>query len=359
MTRLPKRFVDERFEFSKLLSGSKEQHPRWWRCLQATTGAMPDAVGKAFVKDVIPAGTKERVLVLVDNVIRTLREDIGELDWMSPETKKLAVNKLDKMTEHIAYPDKPIDYSALHLTGNEIFGDAKLAAAHFEKHRDLNKIGKPTDHQEWHTSAMITNAFYEPEDNSITFPAGILMPPFFDVKADDAVNYGGIGAVIGHEMTHGFDDEGRNFDEHGNLKDWWIPADAEKFNKLGQCIVDEYSSFVAVDNLHENGKLEEGESIADLGGTVISHRAFMKTAEAKAGKPIDGMTPDQRFYAAYGELWEQNLRPEQARTYALTDPHPLAPFRVMGTLGNLADFAKAYQCKPDSPMVRATRCKIW
>jgi putative endopeptidase len=206
---------------------------------------------------------------------------------------------------------------------------------------------------------MITNAYYEPSDNSITFPAGILFPPFFDVKADDAVNYGGIGVVVGHEMTHGFDDEGRNFDARGNLKDWWTKEDSDHFAERGKCIADEYDGFVAIDDLHENGKLEEGEAIADLGGGKISYAAFQKTAQAKAGKPIDGLTPDQRFFAAFAQIWEANIRPEQARTSALTDPHPLPNFRVGGTLGNLPDFAKAYQCKPDAPMVRKDICKIW
>jgi predicted metalloendopeptidase len=356
---LPKRFVDEQFDFSRNLSGAKEQRPRWQRCIRQTTAAMPDAVGKAFVKNLVPEGTKERMLKLVHNVRQTLREDIQQLDWMGPETKKLATAKLDKMTEHIAYPDKPIDYSALKLTGDESFGDAKIAARKFEEHRDLNKIGKPTNHNEWQMSAMITNAYYEPSDNSITFPAGILFSPFFDVKADDAANYGGIGVVIGHEMTHGFDDEGRNFDAKGNLKDWWTKEDAENFGKRGECIAKEYDGFVAIDDLHENGHLEEGEAIADLGGTSIAYRAFQKTAEAKSGKPIDGLTPDQRFFAAFAQIWAQNTRPEEARTRALSDPHPIANFRVVGTVGNVPAFAKAYSCPDTSPMLRKEQCKIW
>jgi predicted metalloendopeptidase len=356
---LPQRFIDEQFDFSRVLTGAKELRPRWQRCLRATAGAMPDAVGKAFIKNLVPAGTKERMVKMVHNIRETLREDIQTLDWMSPETKKFATQKLDKMTEHIAYPDHPIDYSALTIAPDELYGDAVAAAEHFEEHRDLAKIGKPTNHDEWEMSAMITNAYYNPPDNSITFPAGILFPPFFDVRADDAVNYGGIGVVIGHEMTHGFDDEGRNYDEKGNLTDWWTKSDAENFAKRGECIASEFSDFVAIDDLHENGKLEEGEAIADLGGATISYRAFQKTPEAKSGKPVDGMTPDQRFYAAFAQIWEQNIRPEQARTQALSDPHPLARFRVIGTIGNVPNFAKAYQCKPDSPMVRKDVCKIW
>jgi predicted metalloendopeptidase len=356
---LPKRFVDEQFEFSKLLTGAKELRPRWQRCVRSVKGAMPDAVGKLFVKTFVAPGTKERTLALVKNVRQLLREDIQTLDWMGAETKKKATEKLDKMTEHIAYPDKPIDYSALKIAENELFGDVVLAADKFETHRDLKKIGKPTDHNEWHMSAMETNAYYEPSDNSITFPAGILFSPFFDVNVDDAVNYGGIGVVIGHEMTHGFDDEGRNFDAKGNLTDWWTKEDADKFEARGKCIRDEYSAFVAVDDVHEKGEVEEGEAIADLGGTVIAHRAFLKTPEAKAGKPIDGLTPDQRFYAAFGQIWAQNIRPEEARNRALTDPHPLANFRVIGTIGNIPEFAKAYQCQPNAAMVRKDVCKIW
>jgi predicted metalloendopeptidase len=356
---LPKRYIDESFEFTKLLSGAKELRPRWQRCVRSVKAAMPDAVGKVFVKNFVPAGTKERMLALVKNVRETLREDIQDLDWMSAPTKKLATAKLDKMTEHIAYPDKPIDYSALKISDNELYGDVTMAVDKFAEKRDLKKIGKPTDHNEWHMSAMETNAYYEPSDNSITFPAGILAPPFFDVKADDAVNYGGIGVVIGHEMTHGFDDEGRNFDGKGNLTDWWTKEDADKFQARGKCIQDEYSAFIAVDDVHEKGDVEEGEAIADLGGTVIAHRAFLKTPEAKAGKEIDGLTPDQRFYAAFGQIWAQNIRPEEARNRALTDPHPLANFRVIGTVGNIPEFAKAYQCSPTAPMVRKEICKIW
>ena len=356
---LPKKFVDEQFEFTRLLSGAKEQRPRWQRCVRAVKGAMPDAVGKVFVKNFVPAGTKERMNALVHNVRQTLREDIQDLDWMSTATKKLATAKLDKMTEHITYPDKPIDYAALKVPDNALYGDVVRAALKFEEHRDLKKIGKPTDHDEWHMSAMETNAYYEPSDNSITFPAGILFAPFFDVKADDAVNYGGIGIVIGHEMTHGFDDEGRHFDASGNLKDWWTKEDADKFDARGKCIADEFDGFVAVDDVHEQGKLEEGEAIADLGGTVIAHRAFLKTPQAKAGKAIDGLTPDQRFYASFAQIWSQNIRPEEARTRAMSDPHPLANFRVVGTIGNVPGFATAYQCGPTSPMVRKEVCKIW
>jgi endothelin-converting enzyme/putative endopeptidase len=356
---LPKRFVDEQFEFTKLLSGAKEQRPRWQRCVRAVKGAMPDAVGKLFVKNFVPEGTKERMTALVHNVRQTLREDIQDLDWMSPPTKKLATAKLDKMTEHIAFPDKPIDYTALKIADNELYGDVIRAATKFEEKRDMKKIGKPTNHDEWQMSAMETNAYYNPPDNSITFPAGILFAPFFDVKADDAVNYGGIGVVIGHEMTHGFDDQGRNYDAKGNLKDWWTKEDADKFAARGKCISDEFDGFVAVDDVHENGKLEEGEAIADLGGTVIAHRAFLKTPEAKAGKPIDGLTPDQRFYASFGQIWAQNIRPEEARNRALSDPHPLANFRVVGTIGNVPGFASAYQCGPNAAMVRKDICKIW
>jgi putative endopeptidase len=296
---LPKRFVDEQLAFGKLLSGAKELRPRWQRCIREVTVAMQDAVGKAFVKNFVPAGTKERTLALVHRIRSTLREDIQELDWMGSGTKQKAIEKLDAMAEHVAYPDNPIDYSVLKLTGDEFYGDASLKASRFEERRILAKIGKPTDHNEWRDSALTTSAFYNRADNSIHFTAGILMPPYFDVNADDAVNYGRIGIVIGHEMTHGFDDSGRHYDAKGNLTDWWTTTDAENFGKLGQCIVDQFNGFVAIDDVHENGKLEEGEAIADLGGVTISHRAFLDTDEAKSGKLIDGMTPDQRFFAAF------------------------------------------------------------
>ncbi|GIL41723.1 metallopeptidase [Rhodospirillales bacterium TMPK1] len=355
---LPKAFVDEAFAFRKQLTGAKELQPRWKRCTIATTGAMPDAVGKAFVTKAVDPETKARALKMVQNLRATLAEDIKTLDWMGAATKQQAAVKLDKMAEQIVNPNVWIDYSALQPTEPFYASNLRGARAWEVKH-ELAKIGKPTSKDEWQMSPMITNAYYEPLINVIVFPAGILMPPFFDAKADDAVNYGGIGAVIGHEMTHGFDDQGRQYDSDGLLRDWWTKEDGKRFNAKAQCIVDQFSGYTVVDDVKENGKLVQGESIADLGGLAVAYRAFQKTEQAKKGEKIDNLTPEQRFFLSYGQIWAENSRPEFARLQALTDPHPAAKFRVNGTVSNLAEFAKAFQCKPGSAMVRATACKIW
>jgi putative endopeptidase len=356
---LPKRFVDESFAFDRRLTGAKEQQPRWKRCVAATTNAMPDAVGRAFVQANIDPRTKSRVEAMLVNIRAALKETLQSLDWMSAATKERALAKANAVTQLVAWPEKPRDYGALKVDAAEVYAANQASARAFEVARQRAKIGKPPTREEWTFAASIVNAQYSSLYNRILFPAGILQPPFFDPNADDAVNYGGIGAVIGHELTHGFDDSGRKFDAKGVLSDWWEPADADRYNTRAQCIVDQFDSYVGIDNVHHQGRLVQGEAIADLGGLTISYRAFQKTAQAKAGKKIDGMTPDQRFFLSFGQIWAQSIRPEAIRTRLLTDPHPLARFRVIGTLSNMPQFAKAFGCKQDDAMVRQTACKIW
>lgn len=358
---LSKPFVDAHFDFyGKTLTGTKTLLPRWKRCVRATDGAIGMALGKQYVAVAFPPSSKARAMTMVNNLIDTLHSDLSTLSWMSPPTRKFAIAKLNLYMKKIGYPVKWRDYSALHIVPGPYVENVNRANV-FEFHRELNKIGKPVDRTEWGMTPPTVNAYYNPLMNEIVFPAGILQPPFFNPQADDAVNYGAIGAVIGHEMTHGFDDEGRQFDAHGNMVDWWTPEDAERFKTRAQCIVDQFNSFVVEDHLHENGKLVEGESIADLGGLTIAYAAFQKTAEAKSGRKIDGFTPDQRFFLGFAQIWATNARPQFQRLLTQTDEHALPRFRVNGPLSNLPAFAHAWNCTAGDPMVRppAKQCKIW
>ena len=359
---LPKKFVDEDFDFfGRQLTGSQQILPRWQRCVQMTDGELGEALGQFYVKQYFPPEAKARALALVRNLLDTLRDDLSTLDWMSEPTRQQALHKLDAMTLKIGYPDKWRDYSAYHVARvpyveNAMHGDE------FEFARDLAKIGKPVDRTEWHMSPPTVNAYYSAQRNEIVFPAGILQPPYFDATADDALNYGAIGSVMGHEMTHGFDDQGARFDADGTLKNWWTPEDLKNFHERGQCIVDEFDGFEVEPGLHENGKLEEGEAIADLGGLVIAHAAFERTLAGKpAPAPIDGFTAEQRFFLGYSRDWSVNYRPESQRLHAKTDSHPLNFLRVDGTIPNVPAFAKAWGCSEKSAMVRppAMRCRIW
>jgi predicted metalloendopeptidase len=280
---------------------------------------------------------------------------------MSPATRVQALKKLNAITNKIGYPDKWRDYSAFHVTRasyvTNIFGGWE-----FEFHRQLNKVGKPVDRSEWDMSPPTVNAYYNPQLNEIVFPAGILQPPFFDFTADDAVNYGAMGSIIGHEMTHGFDDQGSQFDGEGNLKNWWTPEDKKNFDDRGGCVANQFNAFAVEDNLHETGKLVEGESIADLGGLAIAYAAYEKSLEGKMRPPdIEGYSPEQRFFIGYAQGWEEKLRPEYARMLTQVDPHPLPKFRVLGPLSNMEAFAKAFHCKEGDAMVRpeGSRCGIW
>jgi len=359
---LPKRFVEENFDFyGRQLTGSKELLPRWQRCVQATDRELGEALGQYYVQRYFPPEAKARALEMVKNIMAALREDLQTLDWMSPETREQATKKLLMMNLKIGYPEKWRDYSK-YAVDRGPYVENVLRGNEFEFTRDIAKIGRPVDRSEWGMTPPTVNAYYFAPLNEIVFPAGILQPPFFDPRADDAINYGGIGSVIGHEMTHGFDDEGAKFDGNGNLKNWWTAEDLKNFQARGECIVRQFSSYEIEPGLHGNGKLEEGESIADLGGLTISYAAFKQTPEGRANQPsIDGFTPEQRFFLGWGQIWEENIRPEYARLIAKTNEHPLNRFRTNGPLSNTPAFAKAFDCSADSKMVRpaSERCRIW
>jgi putative endopeptidase len=359
---LSAKFVDEDFNFNgKVLTGTKENLPRWKRCVQGTDRALGEAVGQVYVEKNFPPAAKERMLTLVKNMVAALREDITTLSWMSPTTRQQAITKLEAFARKIGYPDKWRDYTTLKIDRGSLVENSFHARA-FEAKRNLNKIGKPLDRTEWGMTPPTVNAYYNPSMNEIVFPAGILQSPFFDPNADDAVNYGAIGAVIGHEMTHGFDDQGAQFDAEGNLKNWWTEDDLKNFKGRTECVVNEFNSFVVdeKENLHQNGKLVVGEAVADLGGLTIAYAAFQKSLE---GKPrpadIDGFTPEQRFFLGFAQVWAGSARPEFERLQTNTDPHPLPRFRVNGTVSNMPQFAQAFGCKTGEPMVRADRCQIW
>ncbi|HXQ35999.1 MAG TPA: M13 family metallopeptidase, partial [Anaerolineales bacterium] len=353
-------FVDEDFNFNrKILQGATENLPRWKRCVAATNNALGEAVGQVYVQKAFPPSAKARVLDMIKNLKAALRSDISTLSWMGDNTRKQALIKLDAIVDKIGYPDKWIDYSTMKVD-RSTFVVNRLRATEFAERRDLAKIGKPVDRLEWIIPPQIVNAGYNPQNNEIIFPAGILQSPLFDPTADDAVNYGGMGAIIGHELTHGFDDEGRQFDARGNLADWWTPDDRKAFDERAQCIIDQFNGYEVEQGLNQKGELVVGESIADLGGLTIAYAALQKSMEGKPRpKNIDGFTPEQRFFLAYAHNWATNMRPEYARFLAAQDPHPLAKFRANGPLSNMPEFAEAFQCKTGSPMVRAKRCQIW
>jgi putative endopeptidase len=355
-------FVDEDFHFKGMvLTGTKEILPRWKRCVRSTDAALGEALGEVYVKKVFPPEAKARALTMVKNLEAALADDIKTLPWMSEATRQQALTKLNSITNKIGYPDKWRDYSAYDVRRESYVANV-FGASQFEFHRDLNKVGKPVDRTEWGMSPPTVNAYYNPQLNEIVFPAGILQPPFFDFNADDALNYGSMGAVIGHEMTHGFDDEGSQFDGQGNMKNWWTADDKKNFDDRGACVASQFDGFFVEDKLHENGKLVEGESIADLGGLAISYAAYEKSLEGKLRpRDIDGYSPEQRFFVGYAQSWSENIRPEYARMLTNVDPHPLPEFRVIGPLSNMEAFAKAFHCQEGDPMVRpaGSRCGIW
>jgi putative endopeptidase len=352
-------FVQENFDFyGKQLSGTKELQPRWKRCAQSANQSLGEALGEVYVQKYFPPEAKARAKEMVNNLIAALRSDIPTLSWMGPETKKQALAKLEAFNVKIGYPDKWRDYSKLSIDRGSYLANVRRSQE-FEEDRDLAKIGKPVDRSEWGMTPPTVNAYYNATFNEIVFPAGILQPPFYDPNADDAVNYGGMGAVIGHEISHGFDDRGSQFDGQGNLRNWWTPDDRKNFDERGQCIVDQFNSYEVEPGLHQNGKLVLGESIGDLGGLSIAYAAYEKSIEGKRPKDIDGFTPEQRFFLGWAQVWGTNQRTEAARLQTNTDPHPLARFRGNGPISNLEAFAKAFGCKKGDPMVREHSCKIW
>jgi putative endopeptidase len=359
---LPKRFVDENFDFySKTLTGATEILPRWRRCVQATDQQLGEDLGQFYVERAFPPEAKAKALAMVHNLVDALRTDLSTLDWMSPATREQASTKLNAIKLKIGYPDKWRDYSAFTVDRGPYVQNV-IRGNDFGSAYDLGKIGKPVDRAVWGMTPPTVNAYYNSTRNEIVFPAGILQPPFYDPNRDDAMNYGGMGAVIGHELTHGFDDQGSKFDAQGNLKNWWTPEDLKNFQARGECIVKQFDSFEVEPGLHENGKLVEGESIADLGGLTIAYAAFQQTLEGKpAPAPIDGFTADQGFFLGWAQVWASNMRPEYARMIVNTNPHPLDSYRVNAPLSNSPAFAKAFSCAADSKMVRpeGTRCRIW
>jgi len=352
-------FVQENFNFyGKTLSGTKELQPRWKRCVQSTNANLGEALGEVYVEKYFPPEAKARAKEMVNNLVAALGADIPTLAWMGPETKKQAIAKLEAFTVKIGYPDKWRDYSKLVVTRTSYNENVQRGRA-FEEARQLAKIGKPVDRLEWGMTPPTVNAYYNPTFNEIVFPAGILQPPFYDPKADDAVNYGGMGAVIGHEISHGFDDEGAKFDGQGNLHDWWTAEDRKNFEEHTGCVIKQFDSYEVEPGLHQNGKLVLGESIGDLGGLAIAYAAYEKSIEGNRPKDIDGFTPEQRFFLGWAQVWGTNMRAEFARLQTNTNPHPLPQFRANGPLSNMEAFAKAFGCKKGDPMVRDDACKIW
>jgi len=360
-TTLSAKFVQEDFNFSgKYLQGTKEIQPRWRRCIVSTDRALGEALGQLYIQKTFTPAARARAQEMVKNLVEALRSDLTTLSWMSDETRKKAISKLDAFIRKIGYPDKWRSYEALQVSRGPFYNNT-ISARQFEVKRNLGKIGKPVDKTEWGMSPPTVNAYYNPSINEIVFPAGILQPPFYDPKADDAFNYGGIGVVIGHEMTHGFDDSGARFDADGNLAMWWTPDDFKKFKERTDCVVNQFDSYEVEPGLHQNGKLVVGESVADLGGLAVAYAAYQKSLNGKKPRVIAGFTPEQRFFLGYAQIWAQNIRPEAARLRVATDPHPLGRFRVNGPLSNMPLFATAFQCKAGDPMVRPAdkRCQIW
>jgi len=352
-------FEDARFDFySKYLRGIPQIEPRWKRCEGQVDRYLGEALGQEFVARTFAPDTKQKAVVMTQQIEQAMQQEIEALDWMSPATKQAAVAKLHLVYNKIGYPDKWRDYSTLTIAPNDYFGNV-LRAHTFNEKRDWAKVGKPVDRNEWFMSPPTVNAYYDPQMNDINFPAGVLQPPLYDPKEDDAPNYGNTGATIGHELTHGFDDEGRQFDGQGNLKDWWTAADAKGFEDRINCLRDQYANYVIVDDIHINSKLTSGEDVADLGGTLLAWLAWKKQTAGMHLEDKDGFTPDQRFFIGMGQWACENERPENLRLHAITDPHSPGKYRINGIVSDLPQFAQAFGCKAGQPMVSAKVCKIW
>lgn len=358
---LSKAFVNARFNFyGKTLHGQPTQPDRWKRIANNVDGSLGELLGQLWVKRYFPAEAKERMLTLVDNLQKVYRERIQKLDWMAPQTKEVALVKLDKFVKKIGYPDKWKDYSDVDVNRTAYFENVQSARRH-QSREDFKKINKPVDKTEWGMTPPTVNAYANPSFNEVVFPAGILQFPFFDKDADDAINYGAIGMVIGHEMTHLFDDQGRQYDADGNLRDWWTKADADKFKAKTQVVVNQYNNYTVLDNLHLNGQLTLGENLADLGGLNLSYQAFKLTDQGKGSTKIDGFTPDQRFFLGYAQVWRIKVRDETQRVGVQTDPHSPEKFRVDGPLSNFDPFYATFGVKPGQKLYRpeAERARVW
>ena len=359
---MPHKIDEEVFHFyGQILAGQQQQQPRWRRCVTSTDGDLGEALGQAFVERAFGAEGKERTLKMVNALESSLERDINDLPWMTAATKQQALVKLHKVTNKIGYPDQWRDYSSLKIVRGDALGNS-LRSNEFESKRQLAKIGKPVDPAEWLYSPPTVNAYYYPPQNNINFMAGILQPPFYEQTMDDAVNFGAIGVVIGHELTHGFDDQGRQYDAEGNLRDWWAPEDEKGFKERTDCEVKEYNDFTVSGGEHINGSLTLGENTADNGGLRIAYMALMDALAkegADAQKPIDGFTPEQRFFLGFGQIWCSNATPQALRLQVQTNPHSPGEFRVNGSVSNFEGFSKAFGCKAGQPMVRANSCRVW
>jgi putative endopeptidase len=353
-------FVNRSFEFTKVLTGQKEITPRWQRMSSALDRGLGELVGQLYVKKYFTQASKDRMLALVKNVQETFGERINRLTWMSDSTKQQALIKLHAIVNKIGFPDKWETYPGVVISRNDFYGNIQSINA-FRYNKMMDHMGKPVDKTQWGMTPPTINAYYNPRNNEIAFPAGILQFPFYNFGADDAVNYGGAAAAIGHELTHGFDDQGRQFAADGNMKDWWTSADADKFNALAQKVVDQYDAFSVNDSLHVNGKLTLGENLADLGGLNIAYEAFKKTPEGKSGKKIDGFTPDQRFFLSWAQVWRDNTLPEYASQLILTDPHSPGKYRCNAPISNMDSWYNAFDIKPGDKMYKpeTDRIKIW
>ena len=358
---LSSRFVTEEFEFNfKYLRGAKEMQPRWKRCVQFTDRDLGEALGQAYVRKVFSPELKQSTSEMTKRIEAAMEQRINQLDWMSQQTKEQAMAKLHAIRNKIGYPDKWRDYSTVKIVRTDFLGNVQRTTE-FERHRRLNKIGQAVDRTEWGMTPPTVNAYYNPQMNDINFPAGVLQPPLYDAKIDDAPNYGDTGGTIGHELTHGFDDEGSKFDALGNLREWWTKDDRQKFEERTQCVADQYAGYVVVDDIHINSKLTLGEDVADLGGEILAFNAWKDATRNKGLQPVDGLTPDQRFFVGFAQWACDNERPENMRVRAATDPHSPARYRINGVVVNMPEFAHAFSCKADQPMVKPAEkvCKVW
>jgi putative endopeptidase len=347
-------FVNEEFKFSSRFSGAKALLPRWKRCLQVTDSSIGEALGQAYVGKTFPPSARTRAKTVIDDIRASFGERVRKLDWMSAATKRQALNKLALMGEKVGYPEHWRDYSRLESAEGPFVLNLERANE-FEWKRTINRPGMPVDTTEWGITVPTVNAYYDPTKNEVVFPAGALAPQTFDPAADDAANYGALGGSwAGHELTHGFDDEGRHYDAKGNLRDWWTPSDSAHFTREAQKVVDQFDGYIQVDTVHVNGKLTLGENIADYGGLLTAYDALQR-ALARKGRPgpIDGFTPEQRFFLGYAQSWRVHTRPEAMRSRVTVDPHAPERWRTNGPLSNMASFAAAFHCKPGDPMVRA------
>ncbi|MBI5533150.1 MAG: M13 family metallopeptidase [Deltaproteobacteria bacterium] len=352
-------FEQASFDFyRKYLRGVTEQQPRWKKCVNWLDRDLGEALGQEFVRRTFTAETRQRTVRMTEWIEKAMEQDIQSLTWMSPATKKQALAKLHAIRNKVGYPDKWRDYGTLSVVRGDFSGNIERSME-FESRRQLAKIGKPLDRGEWGMTPPTVNAYYDPQMNDINFPAGVLQPPLFDPKMEDAPNYGNTGATIGHELTHGFDDEGRQFDARGDLKDWWTKQDAKEFEKRTACIKEQYAQYVVVDEIHINSALTLGEDVADLGGTILAWMAWKSATQGMTLSPVDGLSPEQRFFVGMAQWACTNERPEDLRLHAATDPHSPGRFRINGVVSNMPEFWKAFQCKPGQPMVRQQVCRVW